>query len=125
MKNLMEDFASSLKIADSVMITDVYSAGESEIEGASSFALSEKMRCAGYKNVYYVPDKKDITSNLKTILKGGEMVIFLGAGDITKSCDEFLYNSKDKPGKVKVKSKNVKQDRQPSSQLANLILKQS
>ncbi len=125
MKNLMEDFVSSLKIADAVMITDVYSAGESEIEGASSFALSEKMRCAGYKNVYYVPDKKDITSNLKTILKGGEMVIFLGAGDITKSCDEFLYNSKDKSGKVKVKSKNAKQDRQPSSPLANLILKQS
>lgn len=123
MKDLVEDFITSLKIADVVIITDVYSAGENEIEGVSSFALSEKMRHTGYKNIYYVPDKKDIAANLKTILKGGEMVIFLGAGDITKSCDEFVRDNKDRT--VKVKSKNANQDRQASTAMANLILKQS
>jgi UDP-N-acetylmuramate--alanine ligase len=92
MKDLMGDFVNSLKLADSVIITDVYSAGEIEIEGASSMALSEKMRCEGYKNVFYVPNRKDINSNLKNMLRGGEMVIFLGAGDITKSCDDFVHS---------------------------------
>ncbi|MCL4542261.1 MAG: UDP-N-acetylmuramate--L-alanine ligase [Deltaproteobacteria bacterium] len=125
MKDLIEDFATSLKIADIVIITDIYSAGESEIEGVSSFVLSEKMRHTGYKNVYYVPDKKDVTSNLKTILKGGEMVIFLGAGDITKSCDEFVYNNKDRAA-LKAKSNKIRQDgRPPTSTVAGLILKQS
>jgi UDP-N-acetylmuramate--alanine ligase len=92
MKDLMDDFVNSLKLADSVIITDVYSAGEIEIEGASSMALSEKMRLGGYKNVFYVPNRKDIKSNLKNMLRGGEMVIFLGAGDITKSCDDFVHS---------------------------------
>ncbi len=92
MKDLMDDFVNSLKLADSVIITDVYSAGEIEIEGASSIALSEKMRREGYKNVFYVPNRKDIKSNLKNMLRGGEMVIFLGAGDITKSCDDFVHS---------------------------------
>ncbi|MFW0884717.1 UDP-N-acetylmuramate--L-alanine ligase [Candidatus Acidulodesulfobacterium sp. H_13] len=92
MKDLMEGFVNSLKLADSVIITDIYSAGELEIDGVSSMALSERMRREGYKNVYYVPDKKDIKSNLRNILKGGEMVIFLGAGDITKSCDDFVHS---------------------------------
>ncbi len=92
MKDLMDDFVNSLKIADSVIITDVYSAGEIAIEGISSMALSEKMRNNGYKNVFYVPNRKDIKSNLKNMLKGGEMVIFLGAGDITKTCDEFVHS---------------------------------
>ncbi|MHB8232744.1 MAG: UDP-N-acetylmuramate--L-alanine ligase [bacterium] len=92
MKDLMDGFVNSLKLADSVIITDVYSAGEIEIEGVSSMALSERMRREGCKNVYYVPNRKDIKSNLKNILKGGEMVIFLGAGDITRSCDDFVYS---------------------------------
>ena len=92
MKDLMDDFVSSLKLADLVIITDVYSAGEIEIEGVSSMALSEKMRREGYKNVFYVPNRKDIKSNLKNMLRGGEMVIFLGAGDITKSCDDFVHS---------------------------------
>ncbi len=90
MKDLMDDFVNSLKLADFVIITDVYSAGETAIEGISSVSLSEKMKRDGYKNVFYVPNRKDIKSNLQNILRGGEMVIFLGAGDITKSCDDFV-----------------------------------
>ncbi len=94
MKNLIDEFCNSLKIADTVIITDVFPAGEIIIDSATSAVLSEKMKHAGCKNIYYVPDKKDISFNLNNILKGGEMVIFLGAGDITKSCDEFVhYNS--------------------------------
>lgn len=90
MKDLMDGFAASLKLADSVILTDVYAAGEVAIEGVSSMALLEKMRREGYKDVHYVPNKKDIKNNLKNMLKGGEIVIFLGAGDITKSCDDFV-----------------------------------
>ncbi|MHB1545428.1 MAG: UDP-N-acetylmuramate--L-alanine ligase [bacterium] len=92
MKDLMDDFVNSLKLADFVIITDVYSAGEIAIEGVSSMALSEKMRHEGYKNVFYVPNRNDVKSNLKNMLRGGEMVIFLGAGDITKSCDDFVHS---------------------------------
>ncbi len=100
MQDLIDDFCKSLKIADVVIITDVYSAGEIAIESASSLILSEKMRYAGYKNVYYVPDKKDISLNLNNLLKGGEMVIFLGAGDITKYCDDFVDSKKNKKIKL-------------------------
>ncbi len=100
MQGLIDDFCKSLKIADTVIITDVYSAGEIAIESASSLILSEKMRYAGYKNVYYVPDKKDISLNLNNLLKGGEMVIFLGAGDITKYCDDFVDSKKNKKIKL-------------------------
>lgn len=105
MHNLIDEFCNSLKIADTVIITDVYSAGEVIIDSATSAVLSEKMRHIGYKNVYYVPNKNDISSNLSNILKGGEMVIFLGAGDITKYCDEFVYynNNNNKKSGKKVK----------------------
>ncbi len=100
-KNLMEDFVVALKIADIIVITDVYSAGETAIEGVSSLALSEKIRHAGHKSVYYIPNKNDIPSSLTSILKGGEMVIFMGAGDITKSCDEFVSGSRNKATEIK------------------------
>jgi UDP-N-acetylmuramate--alanine ligase len=105
MHNLIDEFCNSLKIADTVIITDVYSAGEVVIDSATSAVLSEKMRHIGYKNIYYVPNKNDISSNLSNILKGGEMVIFLGAGDITKYCDEFVYynNNNNKKSGKKVK----------------------
>ncbi len=90
MKELLNDFKHCLKIADSVIITDVYSAGENKIEEASSLVLSQKILESGYKDVYYIPDRKDISQKLKSILNGGEIVVFLGAGDITRTCDEFV-----------------------------------
>lgn len=100
MKDLIEGFEYSLKIADSLVITDVYSAGEREVEGVSSLVLSDRIRKSGYENVCYVPDKKDISANLGTILEGGEMVVFLGAGDITKICDEFVLKNQNETVKT-------------------------
>jgi len=86
-KDLFSEFIPAFNDAEVLYLTDIYPAGEEKIEGVSS----EKLYCAikdhGHKNVSYVPFLNEIPSRLEEILKPGDMVITLGAGDVWKVAD--------------------------------------
>ncbi len=76
--------------ADVVLITDVYGAGEAPIEGATSDHLCEAIRAHGHRDVTHIPQRTDLVEAIRERLQPGDVVITLGAGDITKTGPELL-----------------------------------
>ncbi len=87
---LFEDFTRSFNGADVLVVTDVYPAGEAPIEGASGESLSNAIRAHGHHAVTFVRDKKQVSAKLREIVRPGDLVIALGAGDINQSARELL-----------------------------------
>ncbi|NNM43137.1 MAG: UDP-N-acetylmuramate--L-alanine ligase [Chlamydiae bacterium] len=82
-KDCMQDFANAFSKADELIITDIYSAGEEPIEGINSQALVEVIRKNHAKSLQYVA-KEDLVSFLQKFVRPNDVVLTLGAGDITK-----------------------------------------
>lgn len=82
--SLFADFCTCFSNADTVLITDVYTAGEEPIEGANRDALVEGIRNHGHKHVLALPSEKDLARMINDIAQPNDFVICLGAGSISK-----------------------------------------
>ena len=82
-EKLYKEFAESLAMADKVILTDVYSAGEAPIKGVNADIIFNAMKNNGYKDVVYIPDKNRILSYLSNTIEKGDIILFMGAGDIS------------------------------------------
>ncbi len=82
--NLMEDFATAFNDADVVYISPVYAAGETPIEGVSSTELVGKIKRRGHHSVAEIDSADALAKELAKTTRDGDLVVCLGAGDITK-----------------------------------------
>lgn len=82
--DLFEDFCTCFNDADTVIVADIYEAGEEPIEGISKESLVTGLQNHGHKNALTLNSEKDLASILKPIAQPGDVVICLGAGSITK-----------------------------------------
>ena len=81
-KYLMESFFSSFNDADQLLLLDIYSAGEEAEEGIHSQRIAEGVKEFGHKNVEYIGSTESVIPHLQKILKPGDIVMTLGAGNI-------------------------------------------
>jgi UDP-N-acetylmuramate--alanine ligase len=86
----LEDFATSFNDADSVVLCDVFAAGEKPIPGVDSEILAQMIRERGHHDVTHVPRRADVAAHLAQHVREGDVVIALGAGDIQLTCGELL-----------------------------------
>ena len=84
-RDLFDQFTRAFNRADVLVMTEVYAAGEAPIEGATGKRLAEEVRKHGHHRVIYEADKARIPDRLAEVVKPGDMVIALGAGDINQS----------------------------------------
>jgi UDP-N-acetylmuramate--alanine ligase len=82
--NLMDDFAQAFNDADMVFVSPVYAAGEAPVEGVDSEALVEGVKRRGHRSAATVADAGALAAALAETVQPGDMVVCLGAGDITK-----------------------------------------
>ncbi|MEO7504582.1 MAG: UDP-N-acetylmuramate--L-alanine ligase [Sphingomicrobium sp.] len=82
--DLMEDFQNGFNDADIVFVAPVYAAGEQPIEGVDAAALAEGLRTRGHRMVKTVDSPADLAAALRDIAAEGDMIVCMGAGDITK-----------------------------------------
>jgi UDP-N-acetylmuramate--alanine ligase len=82
--NLMEDFASAFNDADVVYIAPVYAAGEAPVDGVDASALTAMIKQRGHHAASEVSGADDLADKLAVEARSGDMVVCLGAGDITK-----------------------------------------
>jgi len=101
LQNLFKEFCVCFNDADSVMIADVYAAGEDPIEGISARALVEGIKQEGHKNVAYLQSPAYLAESVMNRARTGDMVICLGAGTIThwayalpKEMEDILQKTK-------------------------------
>jgi UDP-N-acetylmuramate--alanine ligase len=88
-RDLFDEFTRAFNQADVLLITDVYAAGESPIEGATAEALAHAIREHGHHAVRHIADKRKVVDALEEIVQPGDIVIALGAGDINQSVREL------------------------------------
>jgi UDP-N-acetylmuramate--alanine ligase len=84
LRDLMEEFQSAFNDADFVLVTPVYPAGEAPIEGVSHETLVAGLNERGHSGAFAVADFDDACRKLRDLAAPGDMVICLGAGDITR-----------------------------------------
>ncbi|MDI6653657.1 UDP-N-acetylmuramate--L-alanine ligase [Gluconobacter japonicus] len=84
LKGLFGEFCTCMNDADTVIVADVYAAGESPIEGADRDALVEGLRDRGHRSVVPLPSPELLPEMINAIAKPGDYVVCLGAGTITQ-----------------------------------------
>ena len=88
---LWRDFGDAFADADVVVLTDVYAAGEPPQPGVSGrLILQAVCEAAPANRVFYLPKRSDILARLPDLTRPGDLVITLGAGDVTSLPDEWL-----------------------------------
>lgn len=83
LSNLFSDFCKTFNDADTVIVADVYPAGEQPIEGVNRDALVEGLRAHGHRDVHALRDPKDLAGIIASLAQPGDFVICLGAGSIS------------------------------------------
>jgi UDP-N-acetylmuramate--alanine ligase len=83
LKDLFQDFCSCFNDADTVIVSDVYAAGEAPLAGASRDDLVEGLRRHGHRRVLPLPGPDALAALVKAEASPGDLVVCLGAGDIT------------------------------------------
>lgn len=84
LRDLMDDFQQAFNDADIVYAAPVYTAGEQPIEGVDSAALVAGLKRRGHRNASTIADADALATALAADIQADDMVICLGAGDITK-----------------------------------------
>ncbi|HUE45894.1 MAG TPA: UDP-N-acetylmuramate--L-alanine ligase [Aestuariivirgaceae bacterium] len=82
--SLFDDFCTCCNDADAVIVAPVYSAGEVPIEGANHAALAQGLRDRGHRQVFQIEEPDELPELVRKLAQSGDMVIFLGAGNITQ-----------------------------------------
>jgi UDP-N-acetylmuramate--alanine ligase len=85
-----EELTRAFNRADVLLLTDVYAAGEAPIEGATSDALAQAIRAHGHRDVTWVGPRANVAEAIAARIEPGDVVLTLGAGDITRSGPELL-----------------------------------
>ena len=89
-KLLKEEFGKAFISADELILTDVYSAGEEPIEGISGETVLEEVVKQTNQKVTYIKNENDIAAYVKNIMREGDMIFTMGAGDIYKVGEELV-----------------------------------
>jgi len=84
LRDLFEDFCTCFNDADAVLVADVYEAGEVPIEGISRDTLVAGLREHGHRTVMPLLDPDELPEVIKDLARPGDMIVCLGAGNITQ-----------------------------------------
>jgi UDP-N-acetylmuramate--alanine ligase len=102
-RDLLEEFGRAFVLADRVIVTSIYAAGEPAIPGVTGATVAEALVRHGHPSVTYEPQLDRVAGRLKELVLPGDVVVTLGAGDIGKVSDAFLaLASKSRRGRAVV-----------------------
>jgi len=89
-RDCMDEFQRSFYEADLVVVTEIYPAGEEPQEGATAEALFHGIVEHGHKQAVLIKDLDEVVAHLEKTVREGDLVLTLGAGDITRVSDALV-----------------------------------
>lgn len=89
-QQMYREFGLSFFDAEVLVVTDVYPSREKPIEGVTGKLISDTATQYGHRNVHYLADKTKLPNKLKDLVKDGDIVITMGAGDIYRYGEKFV-----------------------------------
>ncbi len=99
-RDLLDDFANVLADADVLVLTEVYPAGETPITGADGRALARAVRARGKVDPVLIEHPRDLKDTLPALLRDGDLLLLMGAGDIGAAATELATDAVMKTIKV-------------------------
>jgi UDP-N-acetylmuramate--alanine ligase len=94
---LLEEFGRAFVLADHVVVTEVYPAGEKPIPGINGTAVADALRRHGHPSVVFEPRLDRVARLVRETVRPGDLVITLGAGDVRKVGDALVNGSAPPP----------------------------
>ncbi|MGI6604576.1 MAG: UDP-N-acetylmuramate--L-alanine ligase [bacterium] len=89
-KFLYQQFATAFQEVDELIVTDIYSAGETPIAGVSGRLIVDAVAASGGPMPVYIPDLKDVVPYLLQRVRPGDLVITVGAGNVWTVGDQLV-----------------------------------
>jgi len=87
---LMDEFGGAFHDADSVFVLDIYAASEPPIPGITGERLARRIAEAGARSATYVPSFADAISAISAVARNGDMILTLGAGNVSQLGPQIL-----------------------------------
>ena len=88
---LYREFGEAFSSADAVFVTEVYGAGEMPQPGVNGKLIVDAIcETRAHPDVYYIPQQDALPQALRTVTEEGDVVLTLGAGDISRVGEELL-----------------------------------
>lgn len=84
-----DQFARSFFNADILIVTEIYPAREKPIPGVTGKLIAELAAARGHRDVRYAKRKEDVLPILRDTCESGDVVLFMGAGDIWRTAREY------------------------------------
>ena len=91
-RDLFDEFAAVLSTVDALVLTEVYPAGEAPIAGADAKALARSIRTRGRVDPVVVGGAGDLRDALAGVLRDGDLLLMMGAGDIGAAAQQIARN---------------------------------
>lgn len=88
-KHLWDDFCRAFNLADVLVVSEIYAAGEPPIEGVSGQKLAEAISAAGHKNVIFTSTLQKGVEALLREAQPSDAILAIGAGTVNRSLDEL------------------------------------
>lgn len=89
-RDLMHEFSTAFADAEALFIMDIYSAGESPLDGINSETLSAAIKKNGPEDVTYIPDRRALVKSVAEKARPYDLILTLGAGDVWKTGEALL-----------------------------------
>jgi UDP-N-acetylmuramate--alanine ligase len=83
-RDLMDEFATAFKDADSLFVLDIYAASEQPIDGITGETLARNIQEKGNQQAQYMSSFADAVEAVAAVTRDGDMVLTLGAGSISQ-----------------------------------------
>jgi UDP-N-acetylmuramate--alanine ligase len=105
---LVDRFGGAFKNADLLIVTDIYSAGETPIPNVTGELIANKVIETTGQEVLYIPNKEDVVEYLRKFAQPKEMIITMGAGDIYRVGEQYIAESSgENTSTIDVKTKKI------------------
>jgi UDP-N-acetylmuramate--alanine ligase len=89
-RDQMKKFPGALAAADVIIVTGIYGAGEAAIAGISEEGIVAGLVHLGHAGVYHIPDKADVPARVAAVMRPGDVIVHVGAGDVWKVAEDVL-----------------------------------
>jgi UDP-N-acetylmuramate--alanine ligase len=95
-RDFARDFASALSASDALYLTEIYPSREKPMPGVTTSLIVEQLPDEGAR-LSWRGERRDVASALAAEVSDGDVVVFMGAGDITESGPELLTRLQERP----------------------------
>jgi UDP-N-acetylmuramate--alanine ligase len=89
-RDFAAEFGRSLVGCDLAIVTDVYPSREKPIPGVTGDLVAQAARSSGHPSVIYISDRKRVAGELEKVLKSGDLLLTMGAGDVVRLGEAYL-----------------------------------